>query len=207
LELITQETLETGVRYLCEKDSDLKEIINTYGNPPLWNREPGFATLIYIILEQQVSLASARAAYNRLQESISPVTPENFLTLDPVKLKQIGFSRQKSGYATNLAHLICNKKIDLGQLDNLSDSEVSDILIQIKGIGYWTINIYLLMALGRKDIWPKGDLALINALKAVKGLSTKIDEKKIKRITSKWQPWRSVAARILWHYYLSSGSK
>jgi len=203
LELITQETLEKGISWLCARDNDLKFVVEKHGNPPLWNREPGFATLIHIILEQQVSLASAAAAFRKLQAEIDPVNPENFLQLDDWQLKMIGFSRQKSAYARNLAELIVTNQLNLDELVHKSDGQVNDILIPVRGIGRWTIDIYMLMTLQRKDIWPQGDLALAKAFAKLKNIPPGKNDGEMSLITGQWKPWRSVAARILWHFYLS----
>lgn len=203
MELINQDILRTSVAELTKIDADLDRIVDEYGIPPLWDREPGFATLVHIILEQQVSLASALAAFRKLQAAIGLITAENFLTLDSTELKRIGFSRQKSDYCRNLADMVVRGELKIDELTRMSDEDVRATLITVRGIGHWTIDIYLLMALSRKDIWPNGDLALINALKGVKGLAGNPDQQEIEKITDAWRPWRSIAARILWHYYLS----
>ena len=203
LELIDHDMLNRSVTELARIDTDLDRVVTDYGMPPLWDRDPGFATLVHIILEQQVSLASALAAYRKLQAAIGLITAESFLTLDAVELKKIGFSRQKADYCRNLAGLIVRGELAIDELNQKNDDEVRATLITVRGIGNWTIDIYLLMALRRKDIWPSGDLALINALQGVKGLAGKPDQQEIEKITEAWKPWRSVAARILWHYYLS----
>ena len=203
MELITQENLEQGVFWLCARDNDLKFVVEKHGSPPLWNREPGFATLVHIILEQQVSLASAAAAFRKLQAEIDPVDPENFLQLNDRQLKMIGFSRQKTAYARNLAKLIVNDQLNLDELVHKSDEQVNDILISARGIGRWTIDIYMLMALQRKDIWPQGDLALVKAFAKLKNIPRGKNDGDMYVITEQWKPWRSVAARILWHFYLN----
>ncbi|TFG99440.1 MAG: DNA-3-methyladenine glycosylase 2 family protein [Calditrichales bacterium] len=203
MKLVDQDRLKEGVAFLCRNDADLGQVVSSFGLPPLWDRAPGFATLVHIILEQQVSIASALAAFRKLQSVIDPVDAQNFIMLDPVDLRQVGFSRQKAGYAHNLAALVINRQLDLDGLAELDDEKVREILISVRGIGRWTIDIYLLMALRRQDIWPGGDLALISALQGVKGLQKKPAIHEIEEITNSWKPWRSVAARILWHYYLS----
>ena len=136
------------------------EVIGNHGPPPLWQREENFGSLIQIILEQQVSLASARAAYDRLSTALGKVTPDNVLRLSDDQLKEIGFSRQKTSYARNLASALIDKKLDLAHLKSLPDDQVRASLTAIKGIGIWTANIYLLMAMRRPDVWPRGDIAL-----------------------------------------------
>lgn len=196
-------SLRTGVRELAQRDTDLAHIITTYGSPPLWEREPGFPTLLLIILEQQVSLASAKAAYQRLEAASRSVTPQNFLRFTDEELKLIGFSRQKTRYGRELSKAVLEGPLDLINLEQLDDETAKKQLMTIKGIGPWTADIYLLMALGRPDIWPKGDLALEVALQRVKGWAKRPTPDEARDLSEAWRPWRAVAARILWHFYLS----
>jgi DNA-3-methyladenine glycosylase II len=169
----------------------------------MWGREPGFPTLVHIILEQQVSLASARAAYDRLLLAASPLTPERFLQLDDARLRAIGFSRQKAAYGRHLARAILDGRLDLVALEAMDDEAARSALTEIKGIGPWTANIYLLMALRRPDIWPSGDLALAVAVQMVKRLDARPTPDEMEAYGEHWRPWRAAAARLLWHYYLS----
>ncbi|GAK56989.1 HhH-GPD family protein [Candidatus Vecturithrix granuli] len=200
-------TLLKGVRELARRDEDLARIASKYGPPPLWEREPGFHTLLHIILEQQVSLASAKAAYNRLEETVHPFTPQNFLMLTDEQLKHIGFSRQKTRYSRELAQAIIHGSLDVSGLGKLEDEDAKKQLMKIKGIGAWTADIYVLMALGRPNIWPKGDLALEVAIQQVKGWERRPTPEEAKKMSDEWQPWRAVAARLLWHFYLSERKK
>jgi DNA-3-methyladenine glycosylase II len=204
---LSRRALLKGVRELAKRDEDLAKIISTFGPPPLWEREQGFHTLIHIILEQQVSLASAKAAYTRLEQAINPLTPKNFLSLTDEELKQIGFSRQKTRYGRELANAIVDGSLNLSGLTELEDEEGKEQLMQVKGIGPWTADIYLLMALGRPDIWPDGDLALEVAIQQAKGLLRRPTSEEARKMSEEWQPWRAVAARILWHSYLSERKK
>ncbi|MCJ7773042.1 MAG: hypothetical protein MUP22_07910 [Desulfobacterales bacterium] len=156
-----------------------------------------------MILEQQVSLASAKAAYEKMVKKIVSFTPVNFLKLSAAELKAIGFSRQKTSYTRNLAEAIIDESLDLSEISNLDDAQAKEQLMNIKGIGPWTADIYLLMALGRPDIWPNGDIALASAVKKLKGFASRPTSEELNQISLKWKPWRAVAARILWHYYLS----
>ncbi|MBI1730271.1 DNA-3-methyladenine glycosylase 2 family protein [Candidatus Acetothermia bacterium] len=201
--LVTIETLGSALEHLSKNDPDLGRVVSELGAPPLWARKPGFPTLMHIILGQQVSLASAKATYLKLSDAISPLTPQRFLTLSDSKLKEIGFSRQKTLYCRELASAILEKRLDLKALHNRDDAAVHSDLTQIKGIGPWTAEIYLLMALRRPDIWPSGDLALAIAAQSVKNLRTMPSHNQLERLGERWRPWRSVAARILWHHYLS----
>ena len=202
---LTEETFEGGLQVLCDRDPDLAQITAKLGPPPMWAREPGFPTLIRIILEQQVSLASAKAAYGRLLATTSPLTPARFLELDDVALKTIGFSRQKTTYGRELAQAIVSGSLDLAKLESVDDAAVRSELLKVKGIGPWTANIYLLMALRRPDVWPIGDLALASAAQKVKRLPTRPTPEELDSLGARWRPWRAVAARLLWHYYLSNG--
>jgi DNA-3-methyladenine glycosylase II len=200
---LTQKTFAQAVRRLARRDCDLGRVVKRFGTPPMWEREEGFPTLLLIILEQQVSLASARAAFNRLLAVASPLTPEKFLQLGDDELKAVGFSRQKTAYGRHLARAILRGELDLAGLCLRDDESVKTQLMKIKGIGNWTADIYLLMGLRRPDIWPRGDLALAAAIRDLKGLKQKPTLEDLEEIGEKWRPWRAVAARILWHYYLS----
>ena len=202
LRLNTRSLLK-AVRHLENQDRQLKHIVASYGPPPLWERKEGFATLILIILEQQVSLASAKATYEKLVKTVGTLTPAGFLELSDDRLRRAGFSRQKTAYCRNLARTVINGDLDLSGLSNLSDRQAKKQLMNLKGIGSWSADTYLLMALGRPDIWPAGDLALASAVHQILGLKSRPSPENLDRIGLRWRPWRSVAARIFWHYYLS----
>ncbi len=199
---LTVRTLATASRDLANRDDQLASVFKLYGSPPLWDREPGFATLLQIILEQQVSLASAKACFDKLAAHVENVTPETILSLNDVELKRIGFSRQKTTYARHLSEAIIEKHIDLDALAGLPDADVKAELIKLKGIGEWTSDIYLLMALLRPDVMPKGDIALHSAWQKLSG-EPRPNSDDFLVIAERWKPFRSVAARLLWHFYLS----
>ena len=203
---LTLRSLRSATRALSDSDPHLRIVFETYGTPPLWDREPGFATLLHIILEQQVSLASAKACFDKLTARLGEVTPENLLALTDSQLKTVGFSRQKTAYARHLSEAILEQRIDLNRLLRLPDAEVKSELIKLKGIGEWTSDIYLLMALLRPDVMPKGDIALHAAWHKLSG-EPKPSSDDFLRIAQRWQPYRSVAARLLWHFYLSERRK
>lgn len=196
-------SLARAVADLTAGDPDLARVVSQFGPPPLWAREPGFATLVHIILEQQVSLASARAVLDRLQAAAGRLTPERLLAFSDAELRAFGFSRQKARYCRELARTVGEGALDLAELVHLEDDAVRDRLTRITGIGPWTADVYLLMALRRPDVWPVGDLALAVAAQAVKGLPERPGPEALARLGQPWRPWRAVAARILWHYYLS----
>ena len=182
----------------------MKSIVQQHGEPPAWQRPEGFSTLLHIILEQQVSLASARYAFERLCERLPELTPEAFLTLTDAELKTIGFSRQKTGYGRALARALKNGELNLEALNELPGEAANAQLTRVKGVGPWTANIYLLMALGRPDVWPPGDLALATSAKNVKGLAARPSQEALAALAGQWRPYRSYAARLLWHHFVAS---
>jgi DNA-3-methyladenine glycosylase II len=192
---------------LATQDNDLAGIIRAYGHPPMWSRPNTFETLVHIILEQQVSLASALSALNQLRKKVKRITPANVLKLTDAEFKSCYFSRQKTIYVKHLATALQNKQLDLRAMENFSDDDIRTKLITLKGIGNWTIDVYLMFVLQRADIFPLGDLAAVNALKRLKKLPQETSREKLLKITEAWQPYRTVATMILWHYYLSSRVK
>jgi DNA-3-methyladenine glycosylase II len=200
---LTEAALRRASRALAARDADLGSILARLGPPPLWAREPGFPTLVHIILEQQVSLASARAAFERLKALAAPLTPRAFLALDDKALRAAGFSRQKTAYCRHLAASVEAGELDLESLGRAGDEEVRAALLKVKGVGPWTADIYLLMALRRPDVWPSGDLALAVAAQRVKRLPARPTPADLEALAQDWRPFRAVAARLLWHFYLS----
>jgi DNA-3-methyladenine glycosylase II len=195
--------LISGVEELAGSDRQLGEVVRRIGPPPLWARRPGFSTLVRIILEQQVSLASARAAFERLRAAVDRLTPRAFLALDAATLRRAGCSRQKPGYCRSLAEEIVSGELRLADLAHMDDDSARRRLTRLRGVGRWTADIYLLMALRRPDIWPRGDLALAKATRQVKDLPHSPTDDELEAIAARWRPWRAVAARLLWHDYLS----
>ena len=193
-----------ATRELCALDGDLAAVVRQFGPPPLWARRPGFATLVRIILEQQVSLASARALFDRLDEATGGVTPHAVARLGPRRLRALGFTRQKADYCANLAGMVAGGRLDLGTVARAPTDEGRQMLLDVRGVGPWSADIYFLMALRRPDVWPSGDLALVEAMRRVKRLPARPDGAAAAQVASAWAPWRSVAARVLWHYYLSA---
>ncbi len=177
--------------------------LSRWGKPPLWTHPHGFPGVVIAILAQQVSLESAQAAFSKLEKAGGPVHPEGFLAFDDHELKAIGFSRQKASYVRGVAHGIISGQVDLPALASMSDDEVRNALVQLRGIGPWTADTYLLFALRRADAWPSGDLALAKAIQELRGLPATPGREEVDGIAVSWRPWRAVAARILWHYYLS----
>jgi DNA-3-methyladenine glycosylase II len=171
----------------------------------MWLRQPGYATLVWIILGQQVSQASAAAMYLRLSSSLGRITPYKVLAKTQMELRRFGLTRQKARYCQELATALLNKTLDLPGLSNMPDDQVRVELMRVIGLGRWSADIYLLMALQRPDVWPRGDLALYKAFRCLKGQAHTAQE--LDKLADDWRPWRSVAARILWHEYISNRQK
>lgn len=198
---LTERSLLAAARTLAATDPALGSSVERFGPPPLWAREASFATLVHLILEQQVSLASALAAFDRLRVEIGEVTTLAFLSLDDATLRRIGFSRQKAGYARDLA-LALTDGFDLARLASLPDAEVRSSLMRLRGIGRWTADVYLTMCLLRPDVWPHGDQALATGALEVLELPARPTFDELETLAERWRPYRAVAARIIWHHYL-----
>lgn len=202
INVFNKENFHALCDHLAKKDTHLKQILQLHGYPPMWQRKPNFETLIHIILEQQVSLASAKAALNKLKEKTGTVTPKKLLALTDTEMKGCYFSRQKIIYAKHLAWAITNGELSIKHLVNLHDDEIRNELKKIKGIGDWTVDVFLLMALQRADVFPVGDLAMMNSLKKKKQLAHDTTKEKILELSESWKPHRSIAAMIFWHAYI-----
>lgn len=185
-------------------DAELAGVIRAHGYPPMWNRPNSFETLVHIILEQQVSLASALAALNKLREKVGEVTPEAALALSDEEWKACYFSRQKMAYVKYLAVELMSGELYLFTLEALPDEEVRARLTSLKGIGNWTVDVYLIFVLQRADIFPLGDLAAVNALKRLKGFARETHRDELLPVIERWRPYRTIATMLLWHFYLSS---
>ena len=203
-EQFTKDTFYPICDQLTLIDADLAAIINAYGYPPLWSRPNTFETLVHIILEQQVSLASALSALNKLKERVQELTPARLVLLTDEEMRACYCSRQKTAYIRYLAEALLSGQINLTELEHLSNDEIRAKLITLKGIGHWTIDVYLMFILQRADIFPAGDLAAVNAMKRVKGLPLSTTKEELIELAAIWQPYRTVATMLLWHYYLSA---
>ena len=187
---------------LAKKDKDLRKVIQQHGYPPMWTRPATFQTLILTILEQQVSLASAYAAFKKLKERIGYVTPQKILSLSDEELRACYFSRQKIVYARELANAIQSKQLRLKKFSDAHEDEIRVELKKIKGIGDWTVDVYLMHALQRSDLFPLGDIALVNSLKEIKQLNGHTTKEDMLAIAESWRPYRTIASMILWHAYI-----
>jgi DNA-3-methyladenine glycosylase II len=198
---LTNQSLSAATEFLAARDRHLAAIYQLHGPPPMWARRPGFPTLLRIILEQQVSLVSARAMFDRLKSNIEPFTALGFIEAGEADLRSLGVTRQKAHYCVQVAEAFTNGH--LNQLGRMSDEDAHASLLQIKGVGPWTANIYLLMALRRPDIWPHGDIALATAVGRLRKMKARPSFVELAKIAQRWRPYRSVAARMLWQYYLA----
>src|SRR5438477_3496795 len=198
---LSKQSLATAAELLAARDRSLASIYRLHGPPPMWGRRPGFPTLLRIVLEQQVSLISARSMFERLRSNIDPFEPLTFIRCGETYLRSLGMTRQKAHYAIQVAQAFTNG--DLKSIGRLSDEQAHAMLTQIKGVGPWTANIYLLMALRRPDIWPDGDIALASAVMKLRNLECRPSFVALTRMAEYWRPYRSVAARMLWQYYLA----
>jgi len=191
---------QPDIEKLLKTDKIFGTIHALYGSPPNWNRPQGFITLAKIILEQQVSLQSANAHFNKLNTYLPAFTPPEILKLSDQEMRSCQVSKQKSTYLRALSVAILNRKIDLDRLPHLPVVDISQQLKSIKGIGDWTADIYLMFCLQAKDVFPIGDIAVIKTIKELTHVETK-DEIIVR--SEKWKPYRSLATFLLWHYYLS----
>ena len=205
--MLDERSFVSAVTELCSADADLAAIVEQHGIPEFWAREPGFPTLVLLILEQQVSLASARAAYDRLVTRLGGLTPGGVLDSTDEELRADGFSRQKNRYARALAAAITDGALDLDAVATLDDADVRTALVALPGIGPWTAEVYLLSAVRRPDTWPAGDIALQEGARRAKGLELRPSPEELEAIGETWRPHRATAARLLWHLYLSENGR
>ncbi|MBY0478116.1 MAG: DNA-3-methyladenine glycosylase 2 family protein [Chitinophagaceae bacterium] len=202
IQTFSADNFQTYCDLVSKKDKHLKGIIQEHGYPPMWTRKQGFETLILTILEQQVSLAAAFAAYKKLKAKIGAVTPAKILAMSNEELRECYFTRQKQVYAKELAIAVTSKKLQFKKLPLMTDEDIRTQLTSIKGIGNWTTDVYLMHALQRTDLFPLGDIALVNSLKETKKLDPHITKDEMLAIAEPWRPYRTIAAMILWHAYI-----
>ena len=200
---LTEASVARAAKLLAKRDQDLASVLTRLGPPPLWARPPGFSTLVKIILEQQVSLASAASMFTRLKKNTTPFQPSRLIELGEPHLKSLGLTRQKTAYCLHLAESLSSKRLRLSQLPRMTDAEVRSALMEIKGLGSWSADVYLLMVLRRPDVFPATDLALVSAVTELKQLARRPTTTELLALAESWRPYRSVAARMLWQYYLA----
>lgn len=193
-----------AIKYLSEKDAVFKHIVEKYGMPAIPKRPHGFETLVLLILEQQVSIDSAKATFLKLKAKEANLRPESLFRISDEDYRSIGVSRQKAKYIKALSHSILHNEIDIESLAAKSSQQVREELIKIKGIGHWTIDVYLMFSLQAPDIIPLGDIAVINTIKELLGIH---DKQEMENHVAKWSPYRSVATFLLWDYYLNKRNR
>lgn len=204
---LTDNRLKRIVRDLAKNDGAFARVFAQYGYPPLWDRPASFDSLVLMVLEQQVSLASARATFDKLNQSVSKLTPRTFSKLTADDLKSIGFSHQKASYCRGIAESMISGELDLNAIAAMNDLDAQNRLMEIRGVGQWTSCIYLIMVLLRQDIWPNGDRALAVGAKEVLELAEVPSYADLEKLANQWRPYRSVAARLIWHHYLKTRGK
>jgi DNA-3-methyladenine glycosylase II len=196
--------MQKAVKYLLEKDTIFNHIIDKYGLPIIPKRPQGFETLVLLILEQQVSIDSAKATFLKLKAKHPDFIPESLLYISDEEYRNIGVSRQKTSYIKALSLSIINNEIDIESLSTKSAQQVREELIKIKGIGNWTIDVYLMFSLQAPDVIPLGDIAVVNTIKELLDIH---DKQEMEIYVSKWSPHKSFATFLLWHYYLSKRNR
>lgn len=193
----------SAVDHLVARDPALASVVGEHGIPAFWHRPPGFATLALFIVEQQVSLASAKAVFERLVGLLGEVRPDTVANADPDSLGRAGLTRQKHRYLKELAQVVRAGEFDLGDLEHRPDDEARRMLLGLTGVGPWTADVYLLSALRRPDVWPIGDRALQVGVGERLGLAGSPGIVELEAVGERWRPYRSVAARLIWHDYLT----
>lgn len=196
--------MQQAISYLISKDEKLKFILDNFGNPIIQKREEGFASMCHIILEQQVSIASAKACYVKLENYFGKITPEIILNANDEELRNCGISRQKTIYLKDLAQKVIAKEIDFKSFTNKSEEQIRAELITIKGVGNWSIEVYLMFCLQSQDIVPLGDIAIKNTLKELYECQ---NHEEMQMISNNWKPFRTFASFTIWHYYLKKRGK
>ena len=202
MKTISETSITEGINFLIEKDKAFVSLLDEIeGEISAFNIPDGFIGIIKLITEQQLSVASARAIYSRLQDLVKPMTPKNFLSTDTNLLKETGLSWQKVNYCLGISKACSTNQINFKNLKEKEDLEIIQELIKLKGIGDWTAKCYLLGSLKRIDVFPASDLVLQLAVKKMKSLKEKPNELATKKISESWKPYRSIAALILWSSY------
>jgi DNA-3-methyladenine glycosylase II len=201
---LKNQIMQEAIDYLLEKDTIFKSIIENYGLPTIPKRPQGFETLVLLILEQQVSIDSAKATFMKIKTSLKTLAPEILLDVSDADFRNLGVSRQKTSYIKALATALLNKELDLESLPTKTAQEVREELIKIKGIGNWTIDIYLMFCLQAPDVLPLGDIAVVNTLKELLDIH---DKELMYAHAQQWSPYRSYATYLLWHHYLKKRNR
>ena len=196
--------MQQAIDHLAKLEPVFQKIIDQYGQPKIPRRPQGFETLILLILEQQVSIDSAKATFLKLRAKTAAINPETLVILSDEDFRAVGISRQKTGYIKGLSQIVINKKIDIDSFAERSATAVRNELIKIKGIGHWTIDVYLMFSLEAPDIMPLGDIAVVGTLKELFGIHNK---EAMEALAIQWSPYRTAATFLLWHHYLNKRNR
>jgi DNA-3-methyladenine glycosylase II len=199
--ILTDRTMKIDLRALAGDDRHVAAALERFGYPALRRRPPGFGTLLRAIVFQQISIHAAAAIWRRIEAAVAPLTAEAYCATGDGALRACGLSRQKLAYARSLAELVASGEVPLAALDRMDDEEAIDQLVKIKGVGRWTAEVYLMFALGRRDMWPADDLGLVVGMQRLKSLRKRPDRKRMLKLGEPWRPRRSAAAHLLWHYF------
>ncbi len=197
----TEADIATGAKALANADPVMRQVLAATGLPALRRRAPGFAGLMRIIAGQQLSVAAAAAIWAKMERAIVPMTADTIARTNEAGLRACGFSRPKIKTARHICAALEDGTLDLTALPGMPVDDAIAHLCQVKGIGPWTAEIYLLFCLGNGDIWPAGDLALQVAVQDAYGLGQRPSPDATLRFADRWRPWRGVAACALWEYY------
>lgn len=196
-----RDLLQRALAHLGRADRDLARAIAEIGPPPPRGRPASFMALLHVIVAQQVSTHAAKAISARLDAALETPTPEAFLKLTDADLKTVGFSRQKMIYGRDLAAAFLDGRLSIAKLRRRSDAEVIAAITSVKGLGTWSAEVFLLFNFRRPDVMPAQDLALLVAAQRLKRLKERPSPADLRILAEPWSPYRSYAARMLWHYY------
>ena len=198
---LTERNLRSDLRALARADTHVAAALERFGYPALRRRPPGFETLLRAIVFQQISIHAAGAIWKRIEAAVTPLTAGAYCGVGDHVLRVCGLSRQKLAYARSLAELVASGEVPLEALGAMADEEAIDQLVKIKGVGRWTAEVYLMFALGRRDMWPADDLGLVVGMQRLKSLRKRPDRKRMLKLGEPWRPRRSAAAHLLWHHF------
>jgi DNA-3-methyladenine glycosylase II len=199
--ILTLRTMQHDLRALAREDRQVAMALERFGYPELRRRPPGFETLLRAIVFQQISIHAAAAIWKRIEAAVVPLTAAAYCAVGDDVIRACGFSRQKLLYARSLAELVASSEVPLEALDQMGDEDAIEQLVKIKGVGRWTAEVYLMFALGRRDMFPADDLGLVVGMQRLKGLRNRPDRKRMLKLGEPWRPRRSAAAHLLWHYF------
>lgn len=196
--------MEQAIAFLSSRDKTLKYILDYFGNPIIQKRPEGFASMCHIILEQQVSIASAKACYEKIERYLGTISPDNILKSSDEELRNCGVSRQKIFYLKDLASKVINNEINFDSFSTKTEEQIRTELITIKGLGNWSVEVYLMFCLQLADVIPLGDIAIKNTLKELYDCQS-VEEMRL--LSDNWRPYRTFASYVIWHYYLVKRNK